>query len=192
MPNKPTILPPGSSYGRLTILSRNPRGTKSYYLCQCSCGNQHTAYVSDIVNGNTKSCGCLRREILADARSKIDHSKAIKHGMHGTPTYYSWASMLSRCRHPEKTYLNGKNIKVCDQWNSFSVFFADMGERPKGLSLDREDNNGNYEPGNCRWATRSEQNKNQRKVKKGEMRKLCNFSDDELLAEVSRRTLVAR
>jgi hypothetical protein len=88
------------------------------------------------------------------------------HGMWGTPTYQSWRGMFDRCCNlKNKNYglYGGRGIKVCDRWRSFQNFFEDMGEKPAGLSLDRRDNDGNYEPGNCRWATRSQQQSNQQR-----------------------------
>lgn len=91
-----------------------------------------------------------------------------KHGMDGTPTHRAWVSMLQRCMNPRnKNYPNygGRGITVCAQWKDFRAFLGDMGERPSPeLSLDRIDNDGNYEPGNCRWATRSEQQRNKRRL----------------------------
>jgi hypothetical protein len=89
-----------------------------------------------------------------------------QHGMSGTATYCCWANMKYRCNNPNsKKYSDygGRGIRVCERWNDFKVFFADMGEKPHGLTLDRKDNDGNYEPGNCRWATRSEQQGNTRR-----------------------------
>lgn len=202
MAKPPTIFNKGEKFGRLTVLQRTPRGTKSYYLCQCDCGKLHTAYCSDLKNGNTQSCGCLKVEQLAINRSKIDRSKNIKHSMYRTPTWNSWFSMLNRCRHPEGTYLDGKGTKVCMRFQLFLEFLADLDIKPPGTSIHRIDNNGHYSCGKCeecisngwsmnvKWATRSEQNTNQRKVKKGEMRMLKNFTDTQLRAEMIRRGLL--
>lgn len=89
------------------------------------------------------------------------------HGMSRTPTWRSWSCMLTRCRNPcasDYQRYGGRGITVCDRWRSFENFFTDMGERPEGKTLDRINNNGNYEPGNCRWATPSEQSQNKRKT----------------------------
>lgn len=93
-----------------------------------------------------------------------------KHGMSDTSTYNSWHSMLQRCEnpnYPEYKYWGGRGIRVCVHWHDFQNFFADMGIRPNGLTLDRKNNDGNYEPGNCRWATIQEQRVNSRSASHG-------------------------
>lgn len=90
-----------------------------------------------------------------------------QHGMYGTRTYRSWDSMKQRCLNsndPSYPRYGGRGIEICSQWLTFIGFYADMGERPEGLTLDRIDNDGNYEPGNCRWATAKEQRANQRSI----------------------------
>lgn len=88
------------------------------------------------------------------------------HGMYGTPTYHSWSNMIQRCTNPNTPkyeYYGGRGIEVCGQWREFAQFYADMGERPDGMTLDRIDSDGDYEPGNCRWATKTQQLANRKR-----------------------------
>ena len=109
-----------------------------------------------MLNGFTKSCGCLKRE------ANRTHGHTSRTG--NTPTYDSWKAMKFRCLNPKARFYRlygGRGIKICDRWlHSFENFLEDMGERPAGLTLDRRDSNGNYEPQNCRWATPAEQVRN--------------------------------
>ena len=145
----------GQQFGRLTVLGLAQRhdGKNAYWLCRCSCGNPLIKEVQGgtLRNGRTLSCGCLQRET------------ARKHGMEGTRIYGVWADMKQRCQNPKHAAFadyGGRGISVCERWQSFENFFADMSEAPEGLTLDRIDNDGNYEPGNCRWADWSTQNLN--------------------------------
>jgi len=144
-------------FGRLTPIKfsgPDKRSRSSLWLCKCDCGNEIITRRSRLINRETTSCGCLR----------------IKHGHNmnnKSSTYNSWASMKQRCKNKnirEYNYYGGRGIKVCDRWLKFENFLEDMGEKPEiHLELDRINNDGNYEPGNCRWTTRSEQNRNRRK-----------------------------
>lgn len=161
----------GMVFTWLTVIARAPRG-KSYdsrWLCLCKCGNERIVYGISLRNGTTKSCGCYARAQTAVMNRTHGHCT----GANGrrTGTWRIWLGMKQRILNPNtKKFHNygGRGITICDRWkDSFENFLADMGECPsKLLSIDRKDNNGNYEPGNCRWATSKEQRANQRPRKK--------------------------
>ncbi|WP_157903231.1 hypothetical protein [Cupriavidus malaysiensis] len=153
----------GKVFGKWTVLSRamNPPAP-TRYLCRCACGVERVIASQTLRSGESRSCGCLRAEMM--------RAKQTKHGHYASPTYRSWRAMLARCSDPTheqfKDY-GGRGIKVAEAWKtSFQAFLADMGERPPDKTLDRIESNGNYEPGNCRWATRTEQNRNKRATAK--------------------------
>lgn len=180
-------------FHRLLVVAKAPsRNQRAYWLCVCDCNKSVEVTTSSLTTGNTKSCGCWKRQIASEKARK----QSFKHGHSGgvitnsraSLTYRSWTSMLTRCNNPKATqYYNygGRGITVCDRWqgvDGFSNFLADVGERTKGNTLDRIDVNKNYEPGNCRWSTPQVQMKNRRPYKS-----LDKFSDEEIAIEFYKR-----
>lgn len=149
----------GRVFGRLTVEGYSHTHTQrsgkraAVWSCRCECGGTASVMTSNLKKGNTRSCGCLHKQQMT------------LHGKSSTRLYRVWQSMLQRCSNPNASRYaeyGGRGIKVCHRWQKFENFLADVGERPEGTSLDRINVNGDYEPGNVRWATIAEQARNKR------------------------------
>ena len=153
----------GKRFGRWLVLGE---GEHKYYgnhrilhwKCECNCGTVRDVIGSKLTRGDSKSCGCLFQELL---KSGVFTKK---HGMWNTRIWNIWNAMLGRCKYPSNAsyqYYGGRGIKVCERWQKFENFYEDMESTYKdGLTIDRKDNDGDYEPGNCRWLTYKEQMRN--------------------------------
>lgn len=156
-------------FGRWTVTGPgpdrvSPGGTRRPTLnVKCDCGTVRSVSVATLKNGESKSCGCLHKEIQAARFGAY----ATTHALTGTGAWNSWTAMKSRCTNPKNKafkHYGGRGIQFCERWGSFKNFLTDMGDRPEGKTLDRKDVNGNYTPSNCKWSTQSEQCINRRGI----------------------------
>jgi hypothetical protein len=145
----------GKKFNKLTVQKRiNPNKLGVEWLCLCDCGGEKTITTSQLKR--IKSCGCLQKEV---------GKRVQTHGLSKTKEFKIWLAMKDRCfreKNPRYKSYGGRGITVCERWLKFENFIKDMGSKPKNKSLDRKNNNGNYEPSNCRWATSKQQANNRR------------------------------
>lgn len=168
----------GMKFGRLSVVSRAPSiGERAAWFCLCECGQTAHVKGQNLRRGVTRSCGCLLKETI--------RTKSLTHGMTRTPTWWTWVGLAQRCGNPRDVNYpayGGRGVAVCERWEKFENFLEDMGIRPPGTSLDRQDNNKGYEPGNCVWATPTQQSRNRRNTKFltafGETKKVSEWRED--------------
>lgn len=150
----------GQRFGRLTVSEMTDQRMHKNVMwrCTCDCGNTVVVGARDLRTGHTRSCGCLKLEMLK--------TRVTRHGAAGTRLYMIWQEMLARCyraESPSFKFYGARGISVCDEWRtSFESFAADMGDPPFGCSLERKNNDMNYSKDNCQWATHTEQMNNRR------------------------------
>lgn len=177
----------GLRFGRLTTESCQTRAsrvnrTRTKWFCQCDCGRAAVVAATALLCGHTQSCGCLQ----------VDRTIATSttHGQTGGRTYRTWVRILARCRDPSNIGYpdyGGRGITVCERWLSYENFFEDMGDRPRGKTIERKSNGGNYQPENCCWATPKQQANNRRSN-----RILFWDGEDLTLAQIADTTGIAR
>lgn len=157
----------GNKYGRLKVIGFNGKSKKghcSLWYCECICGNKKTIRSTNLKSGHAKSCGCFQSESTKKRSTKHGHTIGHK----SSPTYAAWATMKQRCDNKHKVgynYYGGRGISYCDEWGDFKAFLKDMGEAPKGMEIDRINNNKGYSKKNCRWATKTTNRRNKRNAK---------------------------
>jgi hypothetical protein len=165
----------GQRFGRLVAICKTQRpasisDTAAYWLFRCDCGTERVIRAKDVRTGKTQSCGCYHAEIAAQRKLKHGHTRRLGDKRAHSPEYLVWNGMWARCTNRSSVgyaKYGARGITVCERWRDFGAFYADMGPRPSSdHSIDRIDNDGHYEPSNCRWATKEQQSNNQRRIER--------------------------
>jgi hypothetical protein len=162
MKENPDIIPIGTAFGRLKVIGESAKvGKHRKFNCVCICGNKKTVFMNSLRSGATKSCGCLQRDVVSKT--------SFRHGLSRSPEYGIYHGMIQRCKNQKSKwfkYYGERGIKICERWlSSFENFLEDMGNRPTPKhTLERVNNDGNYEPGNCEWKTRTQQLRNTTRI----------------------------
>jgi len=158
--HNPAHIAVGTRFGRWTTIGTVVHGKHPTVPCRCDCGSVKKVQSGNLITGKSTNCGCIRKQVLL--------ASVTTHGLSYTAEYKSWAQAKQRTTNPNNSdfaLYGGRGISMCERWlNDVQSFYADMGRCPEGMSLDRIDVDGNYEPGNCRWATQLEQVHNRRPI----------------------------
>jgi hypothetical protein len=153
----------GLKFGKWTVIRYvDTQNRLQRFEAQCDCGEKSIQYGSDLRRKVLRSTQCIK------CKNKKNAIKITKHGLHKTPLYKVWCSMLQRCRNPNNKgykYYGGRGIKVCKRWSKFQNFLTDMGDRPEGMTIERVNNDGDYKPSNCKWVSHKENCNNRRNKK---------------------------
>lgn len=175
----------GMKFGRWTVgevAKRRDGDSRLRWSCLCLCGTSREVPAYRLIRGESKSCGCLTKEVATKMSFKHGHANTCERPF--TPTYHTWVSMLTRCNnfnHPSYKSYGGRGISVCREWHTFSNFLRDMGERPHGLVLDRINNELGYFKNNCRWVTHKNNCRNTRQTRivefKGQLKPLIELEE---------------
>lgn len=168
----------GKKFGRLSVIDPAPnKGGRTRWNCVCDCGNLHCANTNHLVRGYTRSCGCLKEEIISSGANTT-------HGKRRSRIYSIWCGIKDRCLNKKSARYSsygGRGITVCERWMTFENFYEDMGDAPNGMSVDRINNDLGYSPENCKWSTPKEQANNTRRNVKitvnGETKNACQWME---------------